>query len=194
MDFIYSQKIKEKLTHMLSKKEDYKIMTNDGIKIFKRTNEMMWKPNCFWISMDSDWEKWCYGNDFRNAPEYYIVDIILKENLKLLKITNVNQAEELAQYILPDIQHTYGWIKNKSDMSYMTICHFELVKQNKPSGPDIWKGIEKEYDGIYYRNSYALHSETFFNTWDAHCIALFDGNNASVTNLRSCKEIKFNED
>jgi hypothetical protein len=74
-------------------------------------------------------------------------------------------------------------------MLTMSIYMTDKLKEGILIGPEFWDPIIKNYDGVYFLNSGTLHFDTFFNTWDAHSIALFDGKNATLSNPRSSKEI-----
>ena len=201
MDFIKSQNISEKLTHILNKKEDYDSIQKTGIKITTHEHYMLWKPEAFWISMEYDWEKWCHVEDFVNVSESVICDVTLKKDLRLLKVATIDDAENLARLLMPDIQpgdifeHMYfkglrfGKDARLADMITLSQYQMNNMKNGKIIGPEFWNPITENYDGIYYLNSGSLHFDTFFNTWDAHCIALFDGKNAILSNPRSGKEI-----
>jgi len=192
--FIKSQDVKENLTHVLHKEEDFDKMAKEGIKITQLNHYMLWKPQAFWISMDYDWERWCTGENFGDMEKSTICDITLKNDLKLLKITNVKEAEELGKLLLPEeipsiSRGIFGHEVRFSDMITLTIYQTEKMKQGHLIGPEFWDPVTKNYDGIYFLNSGSLHFETFFNTWDAHSIALFDGKNCTLSNPHSGKEI-----
>ena len=194
MDFVKSQNIKETLTHVLHKEEDFEKISKIGIKITLHKHNMIWKPEAFWISMDYAWERWCTRESFGDMRESTICDVSLKDNLKFLKITNPREAEELGKLLLPkrfDVPelHMFRERIRYSDMFTLMIYQTEKIKQGILIGSEFWDPITKNYDGIYFRNSGSLHFETFFNTWDANCIALFDGKNATIYNPRLGKEI-----
>ena len=59
--------------------------------------------------------------------------------------------------------------------------------ENKPErlrDLNIWEKVEEEFDGIYYINSWELHSMTYFNVWDCDSIALFNAKNMELLNPR----------
>ena len=199
MDFIKSQNISEKLTHVMPSIMNYFGIKKYGIRQYHREH-MLWKPKSFWISMNHDWERWCYGEDFGNISESVICNVKLKKDLKLLKVTTVDDAENLAKILMPDMKShrlfnnspSIGFPFNRvrfADMLTMTIYITDKLKEGKLVGSELWDPITKNYDGIYYLNSNSLHFETFFNTWDCHSIALFDGSNATLTDFCSNQKL-----
>ena len=183
MKIIKSHQVPQKLTHVMPSVLNYFGIQKYGIKITSLNQHMLWKPEAFWISMDNDWETWCYWEEFGNTSKCIICDVTLKKNLKLLKITTLDDAEELASLLMPNYtpRRIFGQTK-LSDLISLSMYMTDKLEQGILVGPEIWNPIIKNYDGIYYVNSSSLHSETFFNTWDCHCIALFNGANATLSN------------
>lgn len=191
MDSIKSQDIKDKLTHVTPNIQNYFGIKKYGVNVCDRIEYMLWKPNAFWISMNNDWERWCHSEDFGSLDKSIVCDVILKKDLKLLKVTTVKDAVSLAKILMPDFHSFpfYGRESNPADMISMSMYMTQKIKEGVIIGPEFWNPITENYDGVYYVNSWPLHGETFFNAWDADCIALFDGKNATLENPRSGKEI-----
>ena len=200
MKIIKSQEVSEPLTHVLHQREDYEGIKKNGFKITIHQHESVWKPNALWISVDHDWEQWCYLSGWGEIERGFVCDVSLKDDLKLIKITSIEDAEEMAEILMPDFDATSDLPKmfsdlpefkpKKSDMLTMTMYLIDSYKRGiKVTPGSTWEALAEKYDGIYFRNSMSLHFDTFFNTWDAHSIALFDAKNATFSNPRGAREI-----
>ena len=184
MNFINSQYITSKMTH-LTPEEGYLGMKKTGIKIPDRGNTaLLYKPPGFWISLDGDWEDWCTSEEFRNVDVETICNVYLKPNLTFIRISTVEDANELMLFLVPELSLHY--VKSNffplSDL--MTIIHYqihELHKGNLVTARKVWANALNNCDGIYYENSGDLHFHTIFNTWDCNSIMLFDPRNVSIT-------------
>lgn len=158
-------------------------MKNNGITLVDRGNDaLIYKPPGFWISVNGDWERWCKSEEFRDVNSETICNVYLKHNLTFIKITTVDDADELAQFLLPNLQnYNPGFYFNLSDLINFTQYEFESYKNGKKlTARDVWSNAINSCDGIYYENSWELHMKTFFNTWDCDSVILFDPRNASI--------------
>ena len=163
-------------------------MIKNGIKIIDYgINGLIYKPPGFWISVDGDWERWCTSNDFRDVENSTICSVYLKPNLTFIRISTVNDANELVRFILPNLKNKYPEMDHLSGLlnfSYMQIS--ELHKGNILTQRNVWANALNSCDGIYYDNSMDLHFDTFFNTWDCDSLMLFDPRNAALSKQERC--------
>ncbi len=190
MNFINSQYISAPLTH-LTPEDGYVGMKKNGIKIKDRGKEgLIYKPPGFFISMNGDWERWCKSEEFRDIDAETICKVYVKPNLTFIRIENVEDANDLVRFLLPDIKNefpdlnqTFGGVYPRgefpiSDLLNLSRYQLELLNQ----GVDmiqrkVWGNALDTCDGIYYVNSWELHSNTIFNTWDCDTLLLFDPRN-----------------
>jgi len=182
LNFINSQYITASLTHLTSH-QGYDGMIKNGIKIVDHgINGLIYKPPGFWISVDGDWERWCTSEDFIDVENSIICNVYLKPNLAFIRISTVEDADELTKFILPNLKNRYPEMNSLSGMlnfSYMPMI--ELHKGNIPTQRKVWANALDNCDGIYYENSGHLHFDTFFNTWDCDSLMLFDPRNATLS-------------
>ena len=179
MNFINSQYIIDNLTH-LTPPDGYEAMKKNGIKICDRGKDaLIYKPPGFFISINGGWEDWCAGEEFRDVQAETICDVYLKPNLLFIKISTVEDADELIRFLLPDIRdYNPGFQFNISDLINFSHYEFEHLKRGEIATQRmIWANALNSCDGIYYENSWELHMHTIFNTWDCSCIVLFDPRN-----------------
>ena len=179
MNFINSQYITEKLTH-LTPHEGYDGMRKNGIKVTDRgSDSLLYKPPGFWISVNGDWERWCESENFRDVKNETICDVYLKSNLLFIKISTVEDSDELIRFLLPDMpDYNPGFRFNISDLINFSHYEFERLKKGfHITAREVWRNAMNSCDGIYYVNSCALHFQTIFNTWDCDSIMLFDPRN-----------------
>ncbi len=185
MKFINSQYITTPLTH-LTPEDGYIGMKKNGIKIIDRGKDaLIYKPPGFFISMNGDWERWCVSEEFRDVKNETICNVHLKPNLTFIRIDNVSDANELVLFLLPDIKNEFPDLNDPlggefpiSDLLNFSRYQMNLLKK----GVDmiqrkVWGRALAEYDGIYYVNSWELHMNTIFNTWDCDTLLLFDPRN-----------------
>jgi hypothetical protein len=188
MNFINSQYITAKMTH-LTPEDGYQGMKKNGIKLIDRGDgALLYKPPGFWISLDGGWEEWCIGEEFRDVQNETICDVYLKPNLLFLRISTVDDANELFSFLIPELHnhrildHTFLGIDFPlSDL--MIISNYqihELQKGNPVTAKSVWRKALESCDGIYYENSGDLHFHTIFNTWDCSSVMLFDPRNANI--------------
>jgi len=189
MNFINSQYITSKMTH-LTPEDGYLGMKKTGIKIPDRgDNALLYKPSGFWISLDGDWEKWCTSEEFRDVPNETICDVYLKPNLTFIRISTVKDADELFSFLIPKLHNHRIHVHNFLDMDFplsdlLTVSRYhmhELQKGKLVTARQVWSNALNRCDGIYYENSGDLHFHTVFNTWDCSSIMLFDPRNAIIT-------------
>ncbi len=187
MNYINSHCITEKLTHVTSH-DGYHGMISNGIKLSDMGNQaLLYKPPGFWISINEDWELWCTGNEFGDIENAIICNVYLKPNLLFIKISTVNDADELFLFLIPELKrHTifpeYSFSSSVCDL--MNISQYQidqLQKGNLVTARSVWSNAMNNCDGIYYENSSDLHFHTIFNTWDASSIVLFDPSNATIS-------------
>ena len=155
-------------------------MKQNGITLVDRGDTgLLYKPPGFWISINGDWERWCESEHFRDVQSETICDVYLKPNLSFIKISTVHDANELVQFILPDIrQHDIGFSNNISDLINFSRYEIEHMQRGKRiTQRTVWINALNSCDGIYYENSWDLHMNTIFNTWDCDSIMLFDPRN-----------------
>jgi len=179
MKFINSQYITDPLTH-LTPEDGYIGMKKNGIKIVDRGKDgLIYKPPGFFISMNGDWERWCTGEEFRDVEEETICEVYIKPNLTFIRIESIEDAENLVRFLLPDIpNYNLGFQYNISD--FINFSHYEieyLRKGEKLTQRKVWTSALDSCDGIYYVNSWELHMNTIFNTWDCDTLILFDPRN-----------------
>ena len=172
------------MTH-LTPEEGYDGMKKNGIKIIDRGRDaLLYKPPGFWISLDGDWEEWCTSEEFRDVQNETICDVYLKPNLTFIRISTVEDANELMAFLVPEL-HRYRYMENYFPLSdLLTISKYqihELQKGNFITARKVWANALESCDGIYYENSGDLHFHTLFNTWDCSSIMLFDPRNVIIT-------------
>jgi len=180
---IQSEDITAKLTHV-TKLEHYELMVTNGIKV-KDMGEagIIYKPPGFWISVDGDWERWCTGEEWGMNDKSIICDVIIKPDLKLLKISSVLEANLLIRFLVPDIPvyDFNGFTVEPCDLlnvtHYMLHCHRKGIRLTAKM---LWKNVLDSYDGVYYENSGSLHMHSMFNAWDASSIVIFDSRNVEL--------------
>lgn len=172
------------MTHLTPEK-GYLGMKKTGIKISDMGDTaLLYKPPGFWISLDGEWEQWCTSEEFRDVEHEIICNVYLKPNLTFIRISTVEDANELMSFLVPQL-HLYQLESNffhSSDL--MTISHYqthELHKGNLITARKVWRKALDTCDGIYYENSGDLHFHTIFNTWDCSSILLFDPRNVILT-------------
>jgi len=183
LNFINSQYITANLTHLTHEK-GYDGMIKNGIKIGDRGDTaLIYKPPGFWISVDGDWERWCISEEFRDVERETICNVYLKPNLIFIRISTVEQADELALFLLPELENRFPDVGfHLSDLINFSHYHIEKLRQGIPvTQRTVWANALGNYDGIYYENSGNLHFDTFFNTWDCDSLMLFDPRNASLS-------------
>lgn len=190
MKFINSQYVTSPLTH-LTPEDGYHGMKKNGIKITDRGKDaLIYKPPGFFISMNGDWERWCESEQFRDVKDEIICDVYIKPNLTFIRIENIEDANNLVRFLLPDIKNEFPDLNQTfsgvyprgefpiSDLLNLSRYQLELLNQ----GVDmiqrkVWGNALDTCDGIYYVNSWELHSNTIFNTWDCDTLLLFDPRN-----------------
>ena len=187
MNFIQSENITAKLTHV-TELEDYQLMLKNGIKV-KDMGEagLIYKPSGFWISVDGDWERWCTAERWGMNDKSIICDIKIKPKLKFLKISSVHEANLLIRFLVPDIPvyDFNGFTVNRYDILNITHHMIECAKKGiRLTAKILWKNVLDNYDGVYYENSGSLHMHSMFNAWDASSIVLFDPRNVSSMQKR----------
>jgi len=182
LNFTNSQYITDNLTH-LTTQDGYNTMKLNGIILCDRGQKgLIYKPPGFWISVNGDWERWCTSEEFRDVKNMTICDVYLKPHLSFIRIFTVDDADELVQFLLPDLKnYNPGFHFNISDLINFSHYEFEHLKRGElVTQRTVWKNALDCCDGIYYKNSWKLHMQTIFNTWDCDCIILFDPRNASI--------------
>ena len=174
MNFIQSQYITAPLTH-LTPEDGYHGMKKNGIKISDRGRDaLIYKPPGFFISMNGDWERWCESEQFRDVKKETICDVYVKPNLTFIRIENIEDANDLIRFILPDIKNEFPDLNN----SFGGEFPINLLKKGVDLGHrEVWGKVLASCDGIYYVNSWELHINTIFNTWDCDTLMLFDPRN-----------------
>jgi len=190
LNFIQSQYITAPLTH-LTPEDGYHGMKKNGIKISDRGKDaLIYKPPGFFISMNGDWERWCESEDFRDVKRETICDVHIKPNLTFIRIENVEDANNLVLFLLPDIKNEFPDLNDSfggeyprgelpiSDLLNFSGYQMNLLKKGVAMIPrEVWGKALDTCDGIYYVNSGELHMNTFFNTWDCDTLLLFDPRN-----------------
>lgn len=185
MKFINSQYITAPLTH-LTPDDGYCGMKKNGIKIADRGRDaLIYKPPGFFISMNGDWERWCESEQFRDVKNETICDVYIKPNLTLIRIESVEDANKLVRFLLPDIKnefpdlnHSFGGDFPISDLLNFSRYQINLIKKGvEMIQREVWGKALADFDGIYYVNSWELHMNTIFNTWDCDTLLLFDPRN-----------------
>ena len=201
MNYINSHCITETLTHVTSH-EGYTGMMSHGIKLRDWGNDaLLYKPPGFWISINGDWEEWCTGNDFGDVENATICNVYLKPNLLFIKITTVNDADELFLFLIPELKHQRNTIFPEFSFSFplsdlMNISSYQidqLQKGNLVNSRSVWGKALDICDGIYYEDSSDLHCQTIFNTWDASSIVLFDPSNVTISKKENCIGVMRND-
>lgn len=185
MNFIQSQYITAPLTH-LTPEDGYHGMKENGIKIADRGRDaLIYKPPGFFISVNGDWERWCESEQFRDVESETICEVYIKPNLTFIKIENVEDANELVRFLLPDIKNEFPDLNESfggefpiSDLLNFSRYQFNLIKKGvEMIQREVWGRALASFDGIYYVNSWELHMNTIFNTWDCDTLLLFDPRN-----------------
>lgn len=190
MKFINSQYVTSPLTH-LTPEDGYIGMKKNGIKIIDRGREaLIYKPPGFFISMNGDWERWCESEQFRDVDNETICDVYIKPNLTFIRIENVEDANNLVRFLLPDIRNEFPELNDTyggefpggefpiSDLLNFSRYQINLIKKGvELIHREVWGRALDGYDGIYYTNSWDLHMHTIFNTWDCDTLLLFDPRN-----------------
>ena len=183
MNFINSQYITSDMTHLTPEK-GYLGMKKTGIKLPDMGDRgLLYKPPGFWISLDGDWEDWCTSEEFRNVDTETICNVYLKPNLTFIRISTVNDADELMSFLIPEIvkYQLLDFDCRPSDM--MTLMQYQTQGFRDGimiTAKQLWRKALDSCDGIYYENSGSLHFNTIFNTWDCSSIMLFDPRNVSI--------------
>ena len=184
MNYINSQYITAKLSHVTSH-EGYEGMVKNGIKIKDMGNDaLLYKPPGFWISLDGDWERWCTGEQFIDIPDQTICNVYLKPNLLFIRISTVSDADELFLFLIPELIHHQVSEYSCALSDLLNISRYqihELHKGNLVTAHSVWDKAIQICDGIYYENSSDLHFHTIFNTWDCDSIILFDPRNSTIS-------------
>ena len=193
MKFIQSQYITAKLTH-LTPEDGYHGMKKNGIKIPDRGKDsLIYKPPGFFISMNGDWERWCTAEEFRNVDGETICEVYVKPNLTFIRIENIEDANDLVRFLLPDIKNEFPDLNDSfdrllgtfpggefpiSDLLNFTRYQIKLLKKGvEMIHREVWGRALASCDGIYYVNSWELHMNTIFNAWDCDTLMLFDPRN-----------------
>ncbi len=171
-------------------------MKKNGIKISDLGNKsLIYKPPGFFISMNGDWERWCESEHFRDVDKETICEVYIKPNLTFIRIENVEDANDLVRFLLPDIKNefpdlnqTFSGVYPRGEFPISDLLNFSRyqIKMLK-KGVDlihreVWGKALASCDGVYYVNSWKLHMNTIFNTWDCDTLMLFDPRN--VTSLQ----------
>ena len=190
MKFINSQYVTAPLTH-LTPEDGYIGTKKNGIKLVDRGKHALpYKPPGFFISMNGDWERWCTSEEFRDVEKETTCEVYIKPNLTFIRVENIEDANEIVKFILsdiknefPDLNHPFGGEFPEGEFPISDILNFSRYQTNLlRKGVDliqreIWKKALDRYDGIYYVNSWELHINTIFNTWDCDTLLLFDPRN-----------------
>ena len=91
------------MTHLTSEK-GFEGMKKNRIKLPDLgDNALLYKPPGFWVSLDGDWEQWCTSEEFRDVQSETICDVYLKPNLTFIKISTVEDANELFLFLVPEL-------------------------------------------------------------------------------------------
>jgi len=187
LNYVNSQCITENLTHQTSH-AGYDAMIKNGIKICDMgENALLYKPPGFWISINEDWERWCTGEEFRDIENATICNVYLKPNLLFIRISTVNDADELFLFLIPELKHhnlfpEYSFSTPLSDLINISTYQIEqLHKGNLVTARSVWGKALDSCDGIYYENSSNLHFNTIFNAWDCDSIVLFNPTNVTIS-------------
>jgi len=185
LKFINSQYITAPLTH-LTPEDGYIGMKKNGIKISDRGKDaLIYKPPGFFISMNGDWERWCVSEQFRDVKKETICKVYVKPNLTFIRIENIEDANDLVRFLLPDIKNEFPDLNNSfggefpiSDLLNFSRYQINLLKKGVDMiHREVWGKALDSCDGIYYVNSWELHINTIFNTWDCDTLMLFDPRN-----------------
>ena len=190
MKFINSQYITAPLTH-LTPEDGYNGMMLNGIKVCDRGKDaLIYKPPGFFISMNGDWERWCESEQFRDVQAETICNVHIKPNLTFIRIENVEDANHLVRFLLPDIKNEFPDLNHLfgsnfpgdefpiSDLLNFSRYQINLLKKGvELIHREVWGRALASCDGIYYVNSWELHMNTIFNTWDCDTLMLFDPRN-----------------
>jgi len=194
MKFINSQYINAEMTHC-TVQNDYLSMRENGINI-RVKDGLLYKPPGFWISVNYGWEEWSGAEEFQQDRNVQC-NVYVKPNLTFIKISTVEEANELAMFLLPDLFNIIGMQDNVFSRMFPTFSswpemdrpisdlisfsRYEIYMTQKTGKPvrsiETWKKALESCDGIYYENSWDLHMDTFFNTWDCDSLILFDPSN-----------------
>jgi len=112
-------------------------MKKNGIKVIDRGRDaLIYKPPGFFISMNGDWERWCESEQFRDVEKETICQVYVKPNLTFIRIENVEDANELVQFLIPDIKNEFPYLTYPfggdfpiSDMLNFTRYQINLIKK-----------------------------------------------------------------
>ena len=171
------------MTH-LTPEDGYQGMKKNGIKLTDMGNDaLLYKPPGFWISLNSEWEDWCIGEEFRDVKNETICDVYLKPNLTFIRISTVDDADELMSFLVPELDFytTEPDLFPLSDLITMSRYQIDQIHRGKiVTQRTVWSNALESCDGIYYENSWNLHMHSIFNTWDCSSIMLFDPRNVSI--------------
>lgn len=120
-------------------------------------NEIGWvKPKGgLWASRKNDengWKNWCQQEEFRLDSFDYAFEFMLKEQSKILELTDPDQLDILPKTNTPDRPY------NKEDRYSMCCLDFEK--------------LSKEYDAIELKNSWKFHWPLY--GWDCNCILIMN--------------------
>jgi hypothetical protein len=199
MKYILSQDVKEPKTHVFSSWEQVRAVEAGIFRIHSRAHRMLDKPPAIWISLNHDWERWCTGEDFRDIDKSIIGEVVFKPNLKFLKITNQEEADDLG--ILMGFNNepkTYEWAghshtfdRTPADSGHIMDFVLDQMKGKIPFKKTPWDEVLELFDGVYFLNNGDLHFNTFFNSWDVDCIALFRPYpNMKVVNIKKGVDVE----
>ncbi len=163
----------------MTTKDGYTGMKKNGINI-RVPDGMMYKPPGFWISVNYGWEEWSSAEGFQQHRDNIQCNVFINPNLTFIRISTIEQANELVRFLLPDMKNYYPeFHRDISDLINFSRYGTEIYnKTGKKLGSlEAWKKALESCDGIYYENSWELHMDTIFNTWDCDSLVLFDPRN-----------------
>jgi len=178
MNFINSQYINTDLTHC-TVEDDYISMRENGIHVRMTGDKgLIYKPPGFWISVNYGWEEWSGAENFQQDRDVQC-NVFIKPNLTFIRISTVDEANELIRFLLPNMRdYNPGFHFEISDLIQFSHYEFEQIKKGKKvNSGTTWNNALNSCDGIYYENSWELHMNTIFNTWDCDSLVLFDPSN-----------------
>ena len=114
----------------------------------------------------------------------------LKPNLTFIRIESIEDANELVRFLLPDIKNEFPDLNHPfggdfpggefpvSDLLNFSRYQINLLRKGvEMIQREVWGRALASFDGIYYVNSWELHMNTIFNTWDCDTLLLFDPRN-----------------
>lgn len=178
MTIIYSQDVKEKLTHVTSIAHG-KQMLKEGVKLENKhplynkkayIEQARTKPWGFWISVNNGWEEWCKGENYGYTDENRtILNVELSPNLKLWKIDNMKDFIEIWE------EYTGKPNKDKD----LNLCIFW-----KPDSKNFWQWLkQKGFHGVYItdKGQYETRFDTWLYGWDCASIVIFNPKQVSVS-------------